>query len=100
MEPFPKKQQRRRILLRRRVFNRSGQFTEECESRQVRCRCKGHCQVDSLLLVPGGEAVEHDAGQGAAAEAAWRDAEPGAAAEPAWRDAEPVERQDAEPERR
>ena len=107
MEPFPKKQQRRRILLRRRVFNRSGQFTEECESRQVRCRCKGHCQVDSLLLVPGGEAVGRGAGQGAEAEPAWRDAEAeaacrdaGAAAEPVWRVAEPVERRGEEPGRR
>ena len=89
--------------MRRRVssYYRSGQFTEECESQWARCRCKDHCQVDSLLLVAGAaaEPVWRGAGQGAEAEAAWHVAGQGAV-EPVWRVAEPVERQDAEPERR
>ena len=99
MEGSPK-QQRRRILLRRRLFILLPvrQFTEECEFQWVQCRCKDR-QIDSLLLVPGGEAVWRDAEQEAVAEPAWRVAEQGAA-EPVGRVSEPVERRDEEPERR
>ena len=74
------------------------QFTEECEFQQVRCRCKDHRQVDSLLRVPGGEAVGRVAELGAV-EPVGHVAEPGAA-EPVERVAEPVERRGEEPGRR
>ena len=78
-------------------YYRSGQFTEECEFQWVQCRCKDR-QVDSLLQVPGGEAVGRDVELGAA-EPVGHVAELGAA-EPVWRAAEQVERRGEEPERR